>query len=284
MLFRSRSAPRRNEGEPPRRGPGAGGHRPGTSLASTRPRRPERGAARGHRRSPSSGPQRRRRTDGGDRPRSGTGGPGKRDAPRHGAGISQTGWTDGRRGSTDGGWPQRPAQRKTRRRHGTGRWRWGGRAPPRGAPGRVRDNPEASRPPGRASGVSPQRPPARGRSRGTRTPTGLPGTRPAALAGLAPTAANAQSLRRPGRTPSRRGPAPSWPWHAPRRAQHGLPYRVSWPLCSEAPAPSVPARPLSCPVPPAAGAGLPGLQRPQPGGCRGGGGQPDTKHSETAAV
>lgn len=45
----------------------------------------------------------------------------------------------------------------------------------------------------------------------------------------------------------------------------GLPYHVGWPQCSVAPAPCVPARLPSCPVLPAAGAGLPGPQRPQPG-------------------
>lgn len=43
-----------------------------------------------------------------------------------------------------------------------------------------------------------------------------------------------------------------------------LPYRASWLQHSVAPAPCVPTQQLSCPVLPAAGAVLPGLQPPQP--------------------
>lgn len=54
------------------------------------------------------------------------------------------------------------------------------------------------------------------------------------------------------------------------------PYRAGWPPCSAAPAPCGPARQPSCPVPPAAGAGLPGLQKPRPGKDREWGRRPDT--------
>lgn len=75
-------------------------------------------------------------------------------------------------------------------------------------------------------------------------------------------------------------PVPGTAAQGPR----GLPYHVGWSQCSAAPAPCVPAQLPSCPALPAAGAGLPGLQRPRPGGNQGGRGQPDTRHRDSVSL